>query len=328
MSTPAISIPTYQYSHTIGNAAAANQAGFRSPVDVALGQDGLLYVLNSSSEALAQGKWVAKCTIDEDYLGSFGSYGTEDGQFTWPNSLALDKEGNVYVTDEYLNQISVFDRDGTFLRKWGTEGDGDGQWNRPAGIAFDGEDNLYVVDSLNHRVQKFMSDGRFLGDWGGPGTGEGQFNAPWGIDVDEQGNVYVADWRNHRIQKFNAEGKFLMKFGEAGDGDGEFNRPSGVAVDQEGYIYVVDWGNDRVQGFDPQGGFVTKFIGDAGLSKWGVDRLAANPENMLGARQQAKSLDPEKRFFHPVGIEVDSENRIIVVDCGRHRLQIYQKVSG
>jgi DNA-binding beta-propeller fold protein YncE len=327
MSTLAVSSPTYQYSHTIGNAGAADTVGFRSPVDVALGRDGLLYVLNHSAESQPRGKWIAKCNMDEDYLGSFGSYGTEDGQFTWPNSLAVDKEGNVYVTDEYRNQISVFDGDGTFLRKWGTGGDGDGQWNRPAGLAFDAENNLYVVDSLNHRVQKFMPDGKFLLGWGGPGTGEGQFNAPWGIDVDEQGDVYVADWRNHRIQKFTSEGKFLMKFGEAGDGDGEFNRPSGVAVDQEGYIYVVDW-NNRVQGFDPEGGFVTKFMGDAGLSKWGVERLSANPENMLGAREQAKSLDPERRFHHPVGIEVDTQNRIIVADCGRHRLQIYQKVSG
>jgi hypothetical protein len=49
---------------------------------------------------------------------------------------------------------------------------------------------------------------------------------------------------------------------------------------------------------------------------------------MLEKRASARSLEPEKRFFHPVGIEVDSENRIIVAECGRHRLQVYRKVPG
>lgn len=328
MSTPAVSSPTYRYSHTIGNQSGPPAPGFTAPVGVALGQGGLLYVVSDYYEFNARGKFVVKCTIDEDYLGAFGSYGAEDGQFTWPNSLVVDKEGNVYVTDEWLQRISVFDPEGNFQYKWGTEGDGDGQWNRPAGIVFDGEDNLLVVDSLNHRIQKFTKDGRFLGKWGGPGTGEGQFNMPWGISVDGQDNLYVADWRNDRIQKFTSEGKFLMEFGATGDGDGEFNHPSGVAVDGEGYIHVVDWGNDRVQVFNPGGFFVTQFLGDChGYSKWAEERMASNPENMAEQRQQVRSLDPERRFFQPVGIKVDQENRIIVTDCGRHRLQIYQKVS-
>lgn len=327
MTIPVVSTPTYSYSHTIGNAAAGGQVGFRSPVAVASGQNGLLYVLNHSYEFQPEGKWVAKCTIDEDYLGIFGSYGRGDGQFTWPNSIAVDRAGNVYVTDEYLQRISIFDGGGKFLYKWGTEGDGDGQWNRPAGMAFDATDDLYVVDSLNHRIQKFTKDGQFLGQWGGGGAGDGQFNIPWGITADVEGNVYVADWRNDRIQKFTPAGKFLMKFGAAGNGDGEFHHPSGVGVDREGYIYVVDWGNDRVQVFDPAGGFVTKFTGDAGFSKWAIERMASNPENMLEQRQKARSLEPERRLFQPTGIEVDSENRIIIADCGRHRLQIYRKES-
>jgi DNA-binding beta-propeller fold protein YncE len=325
MSTKAVSSPTYQYSHTIGNAAASGQKGFRSPVDVALGQGGLLYVLNHSYEFQSDGKWVTKCTIDEDYLGVFGSKGTEDGQFTWPNSIAVDKDGNVYITDEYLHRISIFDPDGKFLHKWGTEGDGNGQWNRPAGIVFDADDNLLVADSLNHRIQKLSKDGQFLDQWGGPGAADGQFNTPWGITVDHQDNVYVADWRNDRVQKFAPDGRFLLKLGRPGSGDGEFHRPSGVAVDREGYIYVVDWGNDRVQVFDSSGAFVANLTGDARFSRWAEERMASNPENMLEQRQKARSLNPEKRFFQPTGIEVDQENRIIVVDCGRHRLQIYRK---
>jgi hypothetical protein len=91
----------------------------------------------------------------------------------------------------------------------------------------------------------------------------------------------------------------------------------------------VDWGHDQVQVFDPEGRFITRFIGDCpGYSKWAKARMASNPESMAEQRALVKDFRPERMFFHPTGIEVDHESRIIVVDCGRHRLQIYQKVAG
>ena len=322
------SIAEYRYIKTIGNAAAPGQTGFRNPVDVALGKEGVLYVLSHAAENTPSGKRVAKCTFEEEYfLGEFGSFGSDDGQFTWPNSLAVGSEGNVYVTDEWLHRVSVFDPDGLFLRNWGSQGEGPGQWNRPAGITVDHESNLLVADSMNHRVQKYSSEGQFITQWGGPGNNPGQFNTPWGITVDALGNVLVADWRNDRIQKFTADGDFLVQIGQSGDGVGQFQRPSGVAVDREGRIYVTDWGNDRLQVFGPDGSFVTMFLGDAGMSQWGEERLSSNPENMLGQRARAKSLDPEKRFVQPTAVEIDEEDRIYVADSARHRLQIYQKVA-
>ena len=328
MSTAAVFSPAFTYSHTIGNQGTPPAHGFSAPVDVALGPDGLLYVICNYYEYPPTTKFIVKCNVEEDYLGAFGSYGTGEGQFTWPNSIAVDRSGDVFLTDEWLHQISVFDNDGNFLRRWGAEGDGDGQWNRPAGIAFDPDDNILVVDSFNNRVQRFTSAGEFLGKWGGPGQGEGQFDTPWGINLDSEGNVYVADWRNDRIQKFSSDGQFMLQVGRSGDADGELRRPSGVAVDRDGFIYVVDWGHDRVQVFNAQGEFVTKFLGDCpGYSKWATARMASNPESMAEQRAEVKSFLPEQVFFHPTGIEVDDENRIFVVDTGRHRIQIYQKTS-
>ena len=115
--------------------------------------------------------------------------------------------------------------------------------------------------------------------------------------------VYVADWRNDRVQKFDPSGQFLMSIGETGSGVGQLSRPSGVAVDADGNIYVADWENDRVQVFDPGGRFSAELLGNATMSKWGEERLSSNPENMLGQRREARSLEPEKRFVHPVSVK-------------------------
>jgi DNA-binding beta-propeller fold protein YncE len=326
MTTTAVAAPTFSYYKVIGNQSGPPRPGFTAPIDVALGPGGLLYVLSSYYEYDAKAKFVVKCNFEEDYLAAFGAKGTGDDEFTWPNSLAVDRAGNVYVTDEWLNRITIFSPQGKPAGKWGALGSKNGQWNRPAGMVFDVDDNLLVADSLNHRIQKFTRDGQYLAKFGKFGAEPGQLNMPWGITLDRQGNIYVADWRNDRIQKFSPEGRFLLAVGHTGQGDGEFRRPADVAVDADGFIYATDWSNDRVQVFDSQGRFVTKFLGDCpGYSKWAVDRMASNPENMKEQRELVKDFTQERIFFQPTGILVDDQYRIVVTDTGRHRLQIYQK---
>jgi DNA-binding beta-propeller fold protein YncE len=320
-----------QYSHTIGRAEFSGP-GFRVPVGVARGAGDRLYVLSRSYEARPDGKRVTICTVGEEYVAEFGrgisaeeaNTGAPDGTFMWPTSIALDKAGNVYVSDEWLNRISIFTKDGDWIGKWGTPGAGDGEINRPSGLAFDQDDNLYVVDSLNNRIQKFTKEGKFLARWGTAGSGDGAFNMPWGIDVDSEGHVYVTDWRNDRVQKFTAEGRFMMQFGTSGTGDGEFNRPTGIAVDKDGVIYVADTNNERLQVFSADGSFITKLTGDATVSRWGKEKLDANAE-MWQQRQRAFGLEREKLFWGPVAVEVDDENRLFVAETARHRIQVYHK---
>jgi DNA-binding beta-propeller fold protein YncE len=119
-----------------------------------------------------------------------------------------------------------------------------------------------------------------------------------------------------------------MKFGASGEGDGEFNRPTGVAVDQEGTIYVTDFKNDRLQVFDRDGAFITKLIGEATLSQWGRERVELDPFAVKG-REIAQGLrEREKAFQGPIAVEVDDEGRVFVVECTRHRIQVFRKQSG
>ena len=328
---------TFQYSHTIGRQENRSGSGFFYPVAITRDEENRLYVLSRGSEtpAFFPCKRVTVFTVDEELVREFGqkvppeeaNASAPDGSFMWPTSVALDQAGNAYVADEWLNRITVFDVEGKCTGKWGTLGDGDGEINRPSGLAFDKDDNLYLVDSANHRIQVFTKDGKFLSNWGRSGSGDGEFNYPWGIEIDHHGDIYVADWRNDRIQKFTPDGQFLMKFGSSGQGDGEFNRPTGVAVDREGIIYVTDFKNDRLQVFDADGVFITKLTGEATLSKWGRQRVELDPSMMRG-RERAQGLEEQEKLFQgPIAVEVDDEGRVFVVECARHRVQVFRKQS-
>jgi len=118
-----------------------------------------------------------------------------------------------------------------------------------------------------------------------------------------------------------------LQFGTSGQGDGEFNRPTGVAVDKDGTIYVTDFKNDRLQVFDADGSFITKLAGEATLSKWGRERVELDPV-MVKGRLRAQGLEErEKPFQGPIAVDVDEENRIFVVECPRHRVQVFYKQS-
>jgi DNA-binding beta-propeller fold protein YncE len=315
-----------RYSHTIGRLVQSGP-GFNSPVDVAAAPGGRLYTVNRSNLGQAPRNYlrVNICTVGEEYIGQFTEFGRGDGQIVWPTSVAVDGDVNVYVSDEDRHDIQVFDRDGSFLRKWGTLGSEPGQFNHPSGLATDQEGNVLVVDSLNNRVQKLTPHGQPILSWGEPGDGPGQFNLPWGIAVDRHGQVYVADWRNGRVQQFDPDGAYLASFGDP-DGEGRLDRPAGVGVDSLGNVYVSDYGKDCVQVYEPDGRLLTTLRGDATLSKWGIQYVAADPEMTALRQQHAETVAAWERLFDgPIGITVDDQDRIIIADSGKHRLQVYQR---
>ena len=125
-----IATKTFHYDRTLGRAEFSG-AGFRQPMDLALGPEGIIYVVNRSWEYRPDGVRVTMLTINEEYIGEFSRFGDGDGQLHWPISIALDSDQNVYVSDDWLNRISVFDKDGVYLSKWGTSGSGDGELNKP-----------------------------------------------------------------------------------------------------------------------------------------------------------------------------------------------------
>ena len=114
----------YTYSHTIGLYSLLGR-GFNNPVDMAFGKDGVIYVLNRAGPEVASRlpyKRISMCTVDEQYLGEFSSGGVDDGQIMWPSSIATDRDGNVYVSDEALQRVTIFDSRGRLSGQVGRQG--------------------------------------------------------------------------------------------------------------------------------------------------------------------------------------------------------------
>ncbi|MDI3314035.1 MAG: NHL repeat-containing protein [Mycobacterium sp.] len=301
----------------IGVARMSGQ-GFAHPVDVALGNGDTVYVLSRSSAWKDKNPRITVTSLDERAFSEIGGFGTEPGCFLAPTALATDPGGRIYVADEDLHQISVFDPDGTSLRRWGTHGSGSGQLDRPSGLRVDADGCLWVSDSVNARLQRFTADGIPLCCVGSFGAGPGQLNMPWGVAIGPEGDIWVADWRNDRVQRFSPDGELRGIYG-----DDLLSRPSGVAVDAAGRLYVSDWGHDCVQMFDEQGRHRGTLVGDASLSRWAQQWLEMYPQ-VNQRRQEANRYEEERRFFRPVGMVIGPEGQLLVADSGRHRIQIYE----
>ena len=201
-------------------------------------------------------------------------------RFSYPNSVAVDASGTVYVADTGNNTIRKLVFSGTICTVSilaGTVGvsgttDGTGSaalFNNPVGIAVDASGNVYLADTGNHTIRKVSSSGQVVTLAGNPGvfgdqngTGAGAlFCGPTGIAVDASGNVYVADTGNHMIRKITSGGVVSNFAGCSSvtgfvDGTGSgalFNAPGGLALDGSGNLIVADTLNNLIRKVTPAG---------------------------------------------------------------------------
>ncbi|HKP11099.1 MAG TPA: gluconolaconase [Blastocatellia bacterium] len=202
-----------------------------------------------------------------------GSDGARDAaSFTDPFGVAVDRRGNVLVSDGATNRIRLITPQGEVKTIAGSgEGYGDGpameaQFNTPSAIAFDAAGNLLIADTSNNRIRKLSADYQTVTTVAGSGAagfkdgaaGEAQFDGPMAVAVDQHGGLYVADAYNDRIRKITADGKVMTFVGppDAPEGSAvslKLDTPCGVAVDGEQNVYVADTGNGAVWKIKPSG---------------------------------------------------------------------------
>lgn len=268
------------------------------------------------------------------FAGSRRAYADGTGtaaSFSWPAGVALDNNGNVYVSEMGNHRIRKISPAGVvttlagngctqLLNGYSTGCYADGistsaSFNGPKGVVADASGNVYIDDTYNHRIRKISPSGAVttIAGIGYPSYGDGNgtsagFFEPNGATVDGSGNLYVADQYNHSIRKISQSGVVTTFAGNGNfgyvDGTGSVARfayPTGVAADRFGNVYVADQLNQRIRKISPLGK---------------VSTLAGS-----GNQGYADGPDTAAKFNYPYGIAVDGIGNVYVSEYYNHRIR-------
>lgn len=257
---------------------------FFTPQCIAADGNGLIYIADPSVGLIHRYDLAGK---EVQYIFEAG-----DRKLGSPVGVALDREGNLYVTDALHAAVFKYNSNGKLLR----ELNGKGNLKRPAGIALTSKGDKVVADILANKVFIFGKDDELKGELPGADFTE-SFNRPAYIAVDRSDNIYVTDTMNFKIRVFDASGRYMKSLGQIGDAPGSFARPKGIALDSDQNLYVLDSIFANFQLFN-QNGQLLLYVGQEG----------AQPGEMM----------------LPSGIFIDKNDRIYVADTFNHRIQIYQ----
>lgn len=268
-----------------------------------------LVVSNRTTKYSSVDAATSVCT-NYQYSSKWGSYGTANGQFTYPSGSFI-KDNYIYIADGLLNRVQKLTLTGTFVGNFGS-----GMLNQVADVAVDSQNFVYVADAYNNRVLKFD-----------PATGNllSQITLTsyvLGVAVDSAGNIYtndesglvkkfspsgnqLASWNlgtklrialfqnylyalgQNVVKRLNVQDGSVIQWGSTGTQIGQFNTPFGIGVDSSGYVYVTDNNNTRVQKFTPDGTYVTSF-GSSGPN--------------------------DGQFLEPTDVSVDASGNVYVTD--------------
>ena len=285
-----------------------------------------------------------------NFVRSFGSYGSGNGQLSYPLGIGFDTSGNVYVAD-YINwRIEEFSATGT----WIANAYNDVYY--PTDVALDASNNLYVSNTWYYaRYVAKLAAGTFsFINFIPTGQSPGQVYYPQGLEIDGSGNLYVAN-ADGRIDTFTASSLAYTsgsEFGSVGSANGQFSTPDDIAIDGSMNIYVADQFNDREEVFSSSKVFQYKrtywggttntvtFNGADGMTlansspsaplwvaDYGNNRVLEVSQagallNKLGANsgEGGPCSNAPGAFCNPTTVAVDGAGYVYVADTGNLRI--------
>jgi DNA-binding beta-propeller fold protein YncE len=232
------------------------------PLDVALSPDG-------SKMYVAEGDGDMAVNVYDSKGKSLGQLTPpHTDQFTrQPQSIAVAPDGTVYVVERRMNQVMVYNADGSFRSAFMPPGFG--SW-APTAVAVDKNGLIYVAEAYpepgkeRHRVYILHSDGSLVRWFGQMGTGASDLYYPLSIAIDGKGRIWVADITGVKV--FNSDGVYQFRL--PGDGDDGVTLPGGLTY-SDNKMYVTDITNHRAIVFDVSGDapkFIAQF-GELGFDK-------------------------------------------------------------
>ena len=181
-------------------------------------------------------------SLQGDYRSKFGSRGSGDGQFAYPQGLCFNSKGLLYVVDHSNCRVQVF-RENVFLFKFGSKGRNPGQFQIPRFIAVDSSDQVYVTDESNDvGISVFSEDGHFIKRI--------NCNGPYAICIAPDDHIIVSvdnDNDYDSIAVFSPTCECIAKFGAYGKEKGQFTSISGIAINNSGTIFVTETNDKHLQ---------------------------------------------------------------------------------
>lgn len=286
----------------------ALSATFHFPEDVAVAEDGSIYVtdvVNSCIRKIEGGKV-------STFAGGRG-FDIVDGnaataQFKNPYGITLDKEGNLFTTDDSDPRIrkiaaSSFVSIHAGTAKAGlTDGTADtARFSTGGYLTSDPQGDLFVSDGLNNKVRKISPTGEVTTI-----AKEYSFSYPGGIVIDLENNLYVVNRTRYNIVKISSSGAVTVFSGSGTPGfrDGSASESQfsadmrDLAIDSSGNLYLSD--DNRIRKINAQGEVTTIAGSDAGFND--------------GQGSMAK-------FNYPNGLAVDRNGSIYVADLNNNRIR-------
>jgi len=318
-----------------GDGGPATEATLKVPAGLTFDKQGNLYIADRENHVVrkvnTQGIITTVAGTGTAGFGGDGGPATK-AQLNLPSDMAVDSEGNLYISDRSNNRIRKVAPDGTITTYAGTGNEGYNGDNmaatratldKPFGLAVDKEGNLYIADRGNNRIRMVdaasglivtvAGDGGFffIGD-NGPAY-RASIAGPTDVAVDDEGNIYIADRSNNRIRMVNSLGmiRTVMGTGQQDyNGDSEVARetnlhlPFGVDLDQNGDLLVIDRSHYRIRKMLQKGNRVETIAGN------GVKNFAGDHGPAAGANLE-----------FPHGIAVDNQDNVIFSDKGHYRIR-------
>jgi len=273
---------------------------------------------------------------------SFGTFGTENGQFKHPADVARDSEGNLWVVDQMNSRVEEFNSAGQYVTQFGSFGSTEGKFVNPTAIAIAPNGKIWVADRGGH-ISRFTGKGVY--DNFRFGT-TGQFSEPEGLAIDASGNIWVSDTEHNRVVEYKENGEQIKVVASLGSKEGQVTWPKGIDIGPGGNVWVVDSGNDRVEEFSSEGTYKAAFgtfgsgngqltlPGGIAVDSRGVVWVGDSGDNRVEAYTESGkyltqfgakgSGEAQFQLSDTMGLSADAQGQLWITDPGNNRVQKWQ----